>query len=63
MTCTRPDQSWVVTKLSQHLDRPDNTDWVMINHVLRYVKGTLNYKLFYRKSENGLCLNGFTDSD
>ena len=29
MTCTRPDLSWIVTKLSQHLANPDNSDWIM----------------------------------
>ena len=63
MTCTRPDLCWVVTKLSQHLDNPDVSDWVMVKHVLRYVKGTLGYKLFYTKSVDGLCLAGYSDSD
>ena len=34
MTCTRPDLSWVVTKLSQHLDSPDSADWIMLDHVI-----------------------------
>ena len=63
MTCTRPDICWVVTKLSQHLDNPDDADWVMIKHVLRYVKGTLNHKLLYTKSKSDLCLVGASDSD
>ena len=63
MVCTRPDLCWVVTKLSQHLDKPNKADWVMVKHVLRYLKGTVNYKLVYKKSENGLCLSGFSDSD
>ena len=63
MICTRPDLSWVVTKLSQHLEKPTNADWVMVKHVLRYIKGTLNKKLTYRKSSEGLKLMGFSDSD
>ena len=63
MTCTRPDICWVVTKLSQHLDNPDEADWVMVKHVLRYLKGTLDYKLSYTKSESDLCLVGYSDSD
>ena len=38
MTCTRPDLSWVLTKLSQHLENPDNSNWIMLKHVLQYVK-------------------------
>ena len=63
MTCTRPDICWVVTKLSQHLDNPDDADWVMAKHVLRYIKGTLNHKLLYTKSDRDLCLVGASDSD
>ena len=63
MVCTRHDLSWIVTKLSQHLDKPDTADWVMIDQVLRYVKGTINQKLIYQKSLHDLCLQGFSDSD
>ena len=63
MTCTRPDLSWVVSKLSQHLANPADTDWIMLKQVLRYLKGTLHYKLSYVKSENGLGLIGYSDSD
>ena len=63
MTCTRPDLAWVVTKLSQHLSKPSSKDWMMIKHVLRYIKGTADQKLRFTKSSNGLQLRGFSDSD
>ena len=63
MTCTRPDISWVVTKLSQHLEKPEIADWVMLKHVLRYLKGTCDHGLFYQKSKTGLVLFGYSDSD
>ena len=62
-TCTRPDLSWVVSKLSQHLSKPEPTDWVMLKHVLKYVKGTVDHKLCYLKSPNGLDIYGYSDSD
>ena len=34
-----------------------------MNHVLRYLKGTINNKLCYSKSADGLFLNGYSDSD
>ena len=49
MTCTRPDLSWVVSKLSQHLANPSDTDFVMLKHVFRYILGTLDYWLTYKK--------------
>ena len=63
MTCTRPDHSWVVSKLSQHLANPMDTDWIMLKHVLRYLKGILDYKLSYTKSGNSLDLTGYSNSD
>ena len=63
MTCSRPDLPWIVTKLSQHLSKPTKTDWMIVKHVLRYVKGTLDFKLVYQKSKNGLKIVGFSDSD
>ena len=63
MTCSRPDLSWIVTKLSQNLSKPTKTDWMIVKHVLRYVKGTLDFKLTYQKSKNCLKIVGFSDSD
>ncbi|XP_033095926.1 secreted RxLR effector protein 161-like [Anneissia japonica] len=59
----RPDISWVVSKLSQHLSNPKVGDLVTAKHVLRYLKGTLNYELCFRKSDKGLNLIAFSDSD
>ena len=63
MTCTRPDLAWVVTKLSQHLSKPTSNDWMMVKHVLRYIKGTVERKLRFTKSRKGLKMKGFSDSD
>ena len=63
MTCSRPDLSWIVTKLSSHLNNPTKADWMTVKHVLRYIKGTLNHKLVFRASKDGLKAIGFSDSD
>ena len=63
MTCTRPDLSWVVSKLSQHLNSPMPADTVMLKHVFRYLRGTIDHKLTLTKSEGGLQLLGFSDAD
>jgi hypothetical protein len=62
MTCTRPDLCYVVTTLSQHLAKPNKEMCITLKHVLRYIKGTLNYELCFRKCENGLNLNGYSDA-
>ena len=58
MTCTRPDTCWIVTKLSQYLSKPMKEHWIAVKHVLRYLKGTLDYALCYRKCADGLNLIG-----
>ena len=62
-TCTRPDLTWAVSRLSQNLASPRDIDWIMLKHVLRYVKGTAEYKLCYSKRDGDLELVGFSDSD
>ncbi|XP_066926784.1 uncharacterized protein [Clytia hemisphaerica] len=63
MTCTRPDLSFVVTKLSQHLSCPDPGDCAMIKHVFQYVKKTVDRKLTFRKSSTPLRVHAFSDAD
>ncbi|XP_068726268.1 uncharacterized protein [Montipora capricornis] len=63
MTCTRPDICWVVTKLSQFLVAPKKGNWIALKHVLRYLKGTLDFESCYRKCDDGLTLIGYSDAD
>ncbi|XP_076028444.1 uncharacterized protein LOC143017539 [Oratosquilla oratoria] len=63
MTATRPDLCFVVTKLSQYMSKPTVNHLGLAKHVLRYVKGTLDYGLKFGKSEAGLKLTGYCDSD
>lgn len=44
---TRPDISYAVGALSQHLSRPSMLAWSMGLHVLQYLKGTQNVGLIY----------------
>ena len=63
MACTRPDICWVVTQLSQFLVAPMKGHWIALKHVLRYLKGTLDFELCYRKCDDGLTLIGYSDAD
>ena len=47
LTVTHPDISYVVHQVSQYLFVPQLTHYATILHILRYVKGTLFYGLFY----------------
>jgi hypothetical protein len=63
MTGTRPDLCYVVTKLSQKMSKPTQADLSTAKHVLRYLKGTQELGLTFRKSCSPLILKGFCDSD
>jgi len=62
-TCARPDICWIMTKLSQYLSRPTKEHWIAVKHVLRYLKGTLDYALCYCKCADGLHLIEYINAD
>ena len=63
MICTRPDLSWIVTKLSQFVVNPTEEHWVAVKHVFRYLQHTLDYSICFRKDPKGLTVIGYSDAD
>lgn len=59
--CTRPDITYVVGKLSQHLENPSDTHWGAFKRVIRYLKGTKDYGILYQP-DGGNEIVGYTDS-
>ena len=62
MLATRPDLTVSVNILSRFQSYKNYYLWQCIKEVLRYIKGTLNLKLTYKKTESNI-LTGFSDSD
>ncbi|XP_074308032.1 secreted RxLR effector protein 161-like [Silene latifolia] len=60
--CTRPDISHVVGMLGRFQSNPGIAHWKAAKKVLRYLKGTRNYMLTYRKSSHPQ-VTGYYDSD
>jgi hypothetical protein len=58
---TRPDICFVVNTLSQFLVEPRCVHIVAAKHVMRYLKGTLNFGLSYN-GDHDFKLSGYTDS-
>ena len=50
-TCTRPDLSFTVSKLSQHFAEPSEEHWVTVKHTFRYLKETAGKGLHFRRNE------------
>ncbi len=63
MTSTRPDLSFIVNKLSQYLSGPEDQHWVAAKRVLRYLKGTVDLELCYKKNYANLKLVAYSDAD
>jgi transposase InsO family protein len=61
MTGTRPDLSWIISKLSQFLEKPTTTHVTAVKRVLRYIKSTKSYSLTFTPSDGTLL--GYSDSD
>ena len=59
---TGPDISYCVTTLSRYNKDPLQMHLTTANRVLRYLKYTRNYGIYYSKDSQGSTL-GFTDSD
>ncbi|GKA99022.1 retrovirus-related pol polyprotein from transposon TNT 1-94, partial [Tanacetum coccineum] len=62
LTTTRPDLMFAVSLISRYMKRPTESHLASARRVLRYVKGTINFGIFYRKGGNKELI-GFTDSD
>ncbi len=59
---TRPVLCFAVNQLSQAMVQPTKLFWKATKHVLRYLRGTSQFGLWYRWTE-GVKLQGFTDAD
>lgn len=62
LNMTRPDISYAVQQLSQFLHAPRQPHYKAALHVLRYLKGSLNYGLFY-SSNTDFNVTGYSDAD
>ena len=61
MMCTRLHIYHVVGMASRYLSNPGQAHWKAIKRVLRYLKGTIDYSLYYQG--NDLQLKGYTNVD
>ena len=62
MTITRPDLSHVFGLVSQFMQVPGKSHLDAARRILRYVKSTLQYGLFY-KAGYPIHVHGYTDAD
>jgi ATP-binding cassette subfamily B (MDR/TAP) protein 1 len=61
MVCTRPDIAHAVGVVSRYMENPSTAHWEAVKWLLRYLKGTSNMALCFKKGSAGL--EGFVDAD
>jgi len=61
MSCTRPDISYAVSKLSSYTSNPSKEHWSALTRVLRYLRHTRDYGLYYTRYPS--VLEGYTDAN
>ena len=49
MVCTRPDIAHTVGVLSRFMSKPGKEHWTAVKWVFRYLRGTSDYGLCYRR--------------
>ncbi|KAK6117412.1 hypothetical protein DH2020_048868 [Rehmannia glutinosa] len=62
LTCTRPDILYAVGLVSRYMENPTTTHFKAAKRILCYLKGTIDFGLFYSVS-NDYKLVGYSDSD
>ncbi|KAK6139103.1 hypothetical protein DH2020_027148 [Rehmannia glutinosa] len=62
LTCTRPDILYAVVVVSHFMETPSSTHMKVAKRILCYLKGTLDFGLFYTSSDD-FTLKGFYGSD
>ena len=60
---TRPDIAFAASKLAQFNSNPTAIHLNAALHVLRYLKGTRNLSIIYKRQEHKLTILGHSDSD
>ena len=63
MLCTRPDICASVSILSRFANKNNITLWEYLRRILKYLKGTIELKLVYKKESPKDVLIGFVDAD
>ncbi|KAJ4716959.1 Retrovirus-related Pol polyprotein from transposon TNT 1-94 [Melia azedarach] len=61
MVCTRPDIAHAVGVVSRFLSNPGREHWNAVKWIMRYLRGTSNFKLTFGSGKP--LLVGYTDSD
>lgn len=63
MVTTRPDISAAVSYFSQFQCNPSQEHWTYAKRILRFLKGTMQHGLVYKRQESAKQITGFADAN
>lgn len=63
LTLIRPNIAYVVNHVSQFMSRPTQTHFIAAKRILKYVKGTLDHGISFRRSSDPSLHYGYSDAD
>ena len=61
-TMTRLDIKFAISNVAKYCSEPMKEHWNAVKRIMRFLKGTHNFGLLYKKSNSSSCI-GFSDSD
>ena len=59
-TGTRPDIAYAVSKVAKKCTQPTEIDWQRVKRIMRYLVGTVDYGIVYKKGDG--VLRGYADA-
>ena len=63
MVTTRPDLSFAVSKAARVMEQPTEADWSSVKRIFKYMKGTINQGILYRKAVDIISLKAYSDAN
>ena len=62
LNMTRPDIAFAVNQACRSMHSPQPTDWMRLKDLLRYLKGTIDYGLHFKR-DSDISLTAYSDAD
>nr|GEX61724.1 copia-type polyprotein [Tanacetum cinerariifolium] len=63
LTATRPDITYGVSLISRYMESPTEMHWCAAKRILRYIQGTTEFGILYKRGGEKSTLVAYSDSD
>jgi len=62
VACIRSNITYAVNYVSQFLEEPTEKHWTIVKRIMRYIKGSLTYGIYYDAAAKGRILEIYSDA-